>query len=106
MRSGVRVILTTHSEWILEQIANLVELSYLPAEKRANFQDIRGMSLNPEEVGVWLFDSTSGGQGTHVENIPFGFEGGFDRTGYEQVADSLYNEWSDISDHVPVEGSE
>ena len=36
------------------------------------------MSLNPEEVGVWLFDSTSGGQGTHVENIPFGFEGGFD----------------------------
>ncbi len=106
VRSGVRVILTTHSEWILEQIANLVELSYLPAGKRANFQDLRGMSLNPEEVGVWLFDSPSGGQGTHVENIPFGFEGGFDRTGYEQVADSLYNEWSDISDHVLVEGSE
>ena len=106
VRSGVRVILTTHSEWILEQIANLVELSYLPAEKRANFQDIHSMSLNPEEVGVWLFNSPSGGQGTHVENIPFGFEGGFDQTGYEQVADSLYNEWSDISDHVPVEGSE
>ena len=106
VRSGVRVILTTHSEWILEQIANLVELSYLPAEKRANFQDFHSISLNPEEVGVWLFNSPSGGQGTHVENIPFGSEGGFDRTGYEQVADSLYNEWSDISDHVPVEGSE
>ena len=106
VRSGVRVILTTHSEWILEQIANLVELSYLPAEKRANFQDISGMSLNPEEVGVWLFNSPSGGQGTHVENIPFGSEGGFDQTGYEQVAEELYNEWSDISDHVPVEGSE
>ena len=30
VRSGIRVIVTTHSEWILEELANLVRLSKLP----------------------------------------------------------------------------
>ena len=106
VRSGVRVIMTTHSEWILEQISNLVELSHLPADKRESLVGTRDWSLRPEQVGVWLFDSSSSEEGTRVENIPFALDGGFEQTGFEQVAESLYHEWTEISDHVPLDGSQ
>ena len=33
-RSGIRVVVTTHSEWLLDQFANLVRLSALPKDER------------------------------------------------------------------------
>ncbi len=104
VRSGIRVIMTTHSEWILEQVSNLVELAHLPEDQRESLVGIHDLSLRPEQVGVWLFDSKSSEEGTRVENIPFAREGGFEQTGFEQVAESLYHEWTAISDHVPLDG--
>ena len=34
VRAGIRVILTTHSEWVLDELANLVRLSELPKTQR------------------------------------------------------------------------
>ena len=30
VRAGIRVIVTTHSEWVLQELANLVRVSALP----------------------------------------------------------------------------
>lgn len=106
VRSGVRVIMTTHSEWILEQISNLVELSRLPADARESWDGIGDLFLHPEQVGVWLFEARPSKEGTQVKNIPFECAGGFEQTGFEQVADSLYYEWTEISDRILLEGSQ
>jgi len=56
---GVRVIITTHSEWILEELANVVRRSQLPdteRERRAH----GNAALNREQVGVWLFQQKNG----------------------------------------------
>ena len=44
-RSGVRVVLTTHSEWVLEALANLVRLSEVD---RAQRQEIRRRRLGAD----------------------------------------------------------
>ena len=60
VHSGVRVMLTTHSEWILEALANLVRLSELPEERREGIPGA-DVALTPDQVGAWLFRPDSDG---------------------------------------------
>ena len=54
IHAGVRVIITTHSEWVLEELANIVRLSSLSKAER---KGITGgdVALRPDQVGAWLF---------------------------------------------------
>ena len=54
VRSGVRIILTTHSEWVLEELANLVQASELSKSEREAIND-SDIALKEDEVGAWLF---------------------------------------------------
>ena len=93
VRAGVRIVITTHSEWFLEQIGNLVRLFSLPEKQRAG---IRGadVALSPEEVGAWLFKP--GPEGSMVEEVEVDPGTGLFRTDYDEVSQSLYNEGADI----------
>ena len=63
-------MLTTHSEWVLEELANLVRLSdYL--NLRGTGSRRRGcLTLSPDEVGVWLFEPKKRPKGSVVKEIP------------------------------------
>ena len=94
VRSGVRIILTTHSEWFLEQIGNLVRLSDLPKGRR---QDIAGIedvdvALRPDEVGAWLFKPRKRPKGSVVEEVKLDPETGLYPTDYDKVSETLYNQ--------------
>ena len=94
VRSGVRIILTTHSEWFLEQIGNLVRLSGLPEGRR---QDIAGIedvdvALRPYEVGAWLFKPRKRPKGSLVEEVKLDPETGLYPTDYDKVSETLYNQ--------------
>ena len=93
VRTGVRIVITTHSEWFLEQIGNLVRLSSLPENQR---EGITGadVALAPEEVGAWLFKP--GPEGSVVEEVEVDPETGLFPTDYDEVSQSLYNEGADI----------
>ena len=95
VNAGVRIMITTHSEWILDELANLVRLSELPPEKRtARLKN--EPALDPRDVGVWLFEQGEGDEGSHVKELPFDLnEGGF-ATGYEDTARLTYNQWAAI----------
>ena len=99
VRSGVRVMLTTHSEWVLEELANLVRLSDLPESQRegAGGEDI---SLSPDEVGVWLFEPKKRPKGSVVKEIPLDQELGGFASGYDDVAMSTYNKWARIGNLI------
>ena len=75
VRAGVRVIITTHSEWVLEELANLVNLSGLPESRR---EGIGGAdyALSPDQLGVWLFEPKNRPRGSVVKEIPFDKEFG------------------------------
>ena len=99
VHSGVRVLLTTHSEWILEALANLVRLSELPEERREGIPGA-DVALTPDQVGAWLFRPDSDGAGSAVEEIPLDTEAGSFPAGFGEVTESLYNEWARIANRI------
>ena len=66
--AGIRVVMTTHSEWFLEQIGNLVRLSTLSEKKR---DGIKGadVALHSDDVGAWLFKPGEEHKGSVVEEV-------------------------------------
>ena len=57
VHAGVRVMLTTHSEWVLEELTNLVRLSYLSKTRREGIASADSCTRILDDVGVWLFES-------------------------------------------------
>ena len=96
VRAGVRVIITTHSEWVLEELANIVRLSHLPKAER---KGIAGgdVALRPEEVGAWLFQPKNRPRGSVVKEIPLDDDSGLFPSGFDEVAVALHNNWAEIS---------
>ena len=65
--SGVRVILTTHSEWVLEELANLVLLSELLKAKRRGVASA-DFALSRDKVGAWLFEPKQRPKGSVIKD--------------------------------------
>ena len=96
VKAGIRIVITTHSEWVLEALANLVRLSGLPKEQRKGIAGA-DLALTPREVGAWLFKPKKRPRGTVVEEIPLDIEAGTFPAGYGEITENLYNDWARIS---------
>ena len=91
VNAGIKVIITTDSEWMLDGLSNIV------ARGHSNDKTNK-VSLKPEEVGVWVFshiNPKAPGKGAKIEAAPWdpnerGYEAGF----YD-VAVTMHNEWVD-----------
>ena len=99
VRAGVRIVMTTHSEWFLEQIGNLVRLSGLPKAKRRDLESA-DYALDPDQVGAWLFKPSNRPKGSVVEEVALDPETGLYPTGYDAVSEALYNEGADIYNRI------
>ena len=99
VRAGIRVIITTHSEWVLEEVANLVSLSHLPEERRKGIDDAQ-LSLSESDVGAWLFNTWKRPKGSKVEEIRLDKESGTFPSGFSHVSEFLYNRWAEITNRI------
>ncbi len=94
VRAGVRVVVTTHSDWFLKEIANLIRIGEL---KRKGVQKVEKMApahwLLPEEVGTWWFQKDG-----IVKHIPFDPTEGIEPKDYEDVAYKLYDRSVNLQD--------
>ncbi len=88
VEAGVRVVITTHSEWVLEELANLV--------RRSQVDDADETGLRPEHVGVWRFHPPKESDGAYVTELEMDDAGTFE-AGYEQVAMDVHNKWADMA---------
>ena len=95
VKAGIRVIVTTHSEWVLEALANLVRLSEVPEARRSKISG--GPALKPEEVGAWLFERKKRPQGSVVKEIPLDTVRGTFPAGFGDITEQLYNDWASIT---------
>ena len=99
VHAGVRVVLTTHSEWVLEALANLVRLSGLPKAKRRGLPGAE-YALSTKQVGAWMFKPKSRPRGSVVEELPLDVDAGTFPAGYGEITESLYNEWAAITNRI------
>ena len=94
VRAGVRVVVTTHSDWLLKEIANLIRIGEL---KRKGVEKVEKMApahwLLPEEVGTWWFQKDG-----IVKHIPFDPTEGIEPKDYEDVAYKLYDRSVNLQD--------
>ena len=68
VQMGVRVLVTTHSEWLLEELANIVRRSELPEARRGHGAG-GSIALSPDQVGAWLFEPKARPKGSVVKEI-------------------------------------
>ena len=97
VKAGIRIIITTHSEWVLEELANLVLMSELPVEHRQGFEGA-DLTLSPEELGVWSFQPTE--DGSVVEELRFDEEVGKFPSDAGLVTAELYNRFANIANRI------
>ena len=95
VKAGIRVVVTTHSEWVLEALANLVRLSEVPKARRSEITD--GPALKPDEVGAWLFEPKERPRGSVVTEIPLDTVRGTFPAGFGDITEDLYNDWATIT---------
>ena len=98
VNAGFRVLVTTHSEWLLEELANIVRRSELPGARKAK-QNGDDIALGSDQVGAWLFEPKRRPKGSVVTEIRLDDSGLFP-TGFDDVAAALHNDWADISSRV------
>ena len=94
VEAGVRVIVTTHSEWLVDELANIVRRSKLSRADRGD-----GIALHPDQVGAWLFEPKRRPKGSVVREIRLD-DSGMYPSGYDEVASALHNEWAEITSRI------
>lgn len=92
--AGVRVLLTTHSEWVLEALGNVVGRAGLPGRGAGQGG---GEFLDANSVGVWLFEPAEPGRGSTVREIALDADTGLYPSGFDSVASALHNDWAEIA---------
>ena len=90
VRAGVKVIATTHSDWLLEELSCLMLEGLL-----AKTDDAPASWLMPSEVGAWQFQKDAS-----VTEIPFEVWGGVYPVDYGDVAETQYNRMVNLQARV------
>ncbi|MDE0014912.1 MAG: AAA family ATPase [Candidatus Poribacteria bacterium] len=93
VRAGVRVVITTHSNFLLQQIGNLIREGELrkhgePTSESADY-------LKAEEVGAWQFHKNE-----PVTELPFDLIAGIEPEDHLDIAEDLYNESAGLQNRI------
>ena len=104
VRAGVRVLITTHSDWFLKAIGNLMREGILEKQTGKSDTDLPTSGvLHTGEVGIWLFRQ-SADSGSVIQEIPFDQSDGVEPPEYYDVAEELYNRGADLQNRLQHSG--
>ena len=95
VHAGVRVVVTTHSDWFLEEIGNLLRAGELDAlgEQVSDSPDF----LRKEQIGVWHFEKNA-----PVKEIPYDRFAGVEPQEYGAIAETLYNRSASLQNQLEI----
>ena len=88
VNAGVNVLVTTHSNFLLSEVNNLLLASGVEPDYTEDYD--ANELLAPEQVGAYLF--SPGDEGTHVEEIEVTKEDGISVDSFARVHEALYDE--------------
>jgi predicted ATPase len=93
VRAGVRVLITTHSNYLLQQIGNLIREGEL--QKLGESTSESADYLKKEEVGAWQFYKNE-----PVTELPFDLVEGIEPEDHLDIAEDLYNESAGLQNRI------
>ena len=89
VNKGLRVVLTTHSEFFLEQINTAIMAGALPTDRVADL-NVASEQLDAGKVAAYFFEPKA--SGTNVVRLPVNPKEGIPNASFEAVTEQLYNE--------------
>ena len=95
VRKGVKVMITTHSDYFLSQLGNFVRLSALPEERAKRGYD-EDDYLNPEDVGCYLFAWDDEEGGSVVRELEVSAADGIVEDEFYSVDEAMYDEYIEL----------
>ena len=93
VRAGVRVLITTHSNWLLKQIGNLIREGEL--QKQGESTSESADYLKEEEVGAWWFHKNK-----PVTKLPFDLIEGIEPEDHLDIEEDLYNRSAGLQNRI------
>ena len=95
VHAGVRVVVTTHSDWFLEELGNLLRAGELDAlgEQVSDAPYF----LRKEQIGVWHFEKN-----VPVKEIPYDRFAGVEPQEYGAIAETLYNRSASLQNQLEI----
>ena len=84
VQAGVNVVITTHSNWLIQQIGNLIREGELRRQGKPTSESVDW--LEKEEVGAWSFYKDK-----PVTELPFNLVDGIEPEDHLDIAEDLYN---------------
>ncbi len=89
---GVHVVITTHSDWLVEQLSNIVKLTSMTPQARARkFHGLKDAVLAPEDVGAYVFSYDAKSRGHRIQAIQVD-EDGIPEDEFLRIHEELYEE--------------
>jgi hypothetical protein len=94
VREGVKILITTHSDYFLNQLNNFIRLSQ--PEVRERKEEYHNAYVEPEEVGAYLFEDDEQHQGSIIRQLPVTADEGIPEDEFAKVASALYQETTEL----------
>lgn len=91
VQEGVRVVVTTHSDFFIEQLNNCIRVSQVERDIREDSELNELPSISPENVSVHAFQS-DGDEEYQIEKVNIDKIQGIPTDEFDRVSDELYGE--------------
>lgn len=93
VRNGVKILITTHSEFLLEQLSNFIMMSKIDPEARVKKYNLsKDDYLTPDEVSANVFKYDKRNGAFKTRELKIDEEDGISEDEFMEVTESLYNQ--------------
>jgi predicted ATPase len=101
IRKGVKLFITTHSDYLLDQLSSFIILSQIKSEKqRKSLNFGKDEYLRPDEIGVYVFHFDKKSDGYKIEEVEISEEEGISQEEFLKVSEALYEESIEIQECI------
>ena len=101
IRKGVKLFITTHSDYLLDQLSSFIMLSRTKSKKqREELNYDKDDYLKPDEIGVHVFQFDKKSKGYKIEEVEISAEDGISQEEFLKVNEALYEESIKIREKI------
>ena len=97
VNAGLHVLVTTHSDYFLQQLSNCIRMSSKPSAAR-KLGYTKKDQLPSESVGAYLFSFRKNRPGAETKELPVSKNEGIPEDAFVQIAEAIYDETVKLDD--------
>ena len=97
VNAGLHVLVTTHSDYFLQQLSNCIRMSSKPSAAR-KLGYTKKDQLPSESVGAYLFSFRKNRPGAKIKELPISKNEGIPEDAFVQIAEAIYDETVKLDD--------